>query len=171
MAPMIPSLLLVVAFVVTRGEVAYCQSRGSNEGKRGGLEVPVDPPLPPQGTPALRVKAGAAAPFTLHDVEQYFANKNLPKNKSSTADFRVDTLEFLTNEEVTKRLDGASPGLGNTDKIGFVTLKGEFIFTGPSPSPPTRFTRAYAAFDARTGNLLMFGTLGQEQRPRESPNR
>jgi hypothetical protein len=71
----------------------------------------------------------------------------------------VDTLEFLTNDEVTARLNGVSPGLADGDRIGFATLSGQFVFTGPRGSTPARFTRAYAAFDARTGNLLMIGSL------------
>ena len=65
----------------------------------------------------------------------------------------------MTSKAVTDRLRGASPGVGDEDMVGFVTLRGVFVFTGPPPGKPVRFTRAYAVFDATTGNLLMTGTL------------
>jgi hypothetical protein len=153
------ALLTIVGSVADLGGNAWCESPGHYEGRKGSIEIPKDPPLPPQGAPALRVKTGAEGPFTKEDVENYFTTHNLPRNLTTPKDFGVDTLEFLTNAEVTKRLNGASPGLENQDKIGFVTLKGEFIFAGPRSSKLARFTRAYAAFDARTGNLLMIGTI------------
>lgn len=129
------------------------------------LQIPKEPPKRPQGSPALTVKPGAAEPFSKQDVADYFKTHNLPRNATSTSDFTVDTLEFLTNKEVTTRLNGASPGLADNDKIGFATLKGVFIFTGPREASPARFTRAYAAFDATTGNLLMIGTLELGKEP------
>jgi hypothetical protein len=134
--------------------------------KKIALHIPKEPPKRPQGSAALAVKTGAVEPFTKQDVADYFKTHNLPRNSTSTSDFAVDTLEFLTNKEVTTRLNGASPGLAENDKIGFATLKGLFIFTGPRQASPVRFKRAYAAFDASTGNLLMIGTLEREEHPR-----
>jgi len=151
-------LLIVLCGVAALGGLVWIVDRGRDEGAKIALQIPRDPPLPPQGAPALQVKLGVAEPFSKEDVRDYFTTHNLPTNGTSTTDFTVDMLEFLTNQEVTTRLNGASTGLTEADKIGFATLKGHFIFNGPNSSS-ARFTRAYAAFDARTGNLLMVGTL------------
>ena len=122
----------------------------------------------PQGSAALTVKAGAE-PFTKDDVAAYFKTHNLPMNASSTSDFRVDALEFLTSKQVADRLQGASPGLADNERVALATLTGTFIFTGPpqgKTSKTARFSRAYAVFDAASGNLLMAGTLDQTVQPR-----
>jgi hypothetical protein len=159
--------ILTVLLLVGLGWLAGCDHhKDHDKHKKIALPIPKEPPKRPQGSPALTVKAGAAEPFSKQDVADYLKTHNLPKNATSTSDFTVDTLEFLTNKEVTTRLNGASPGLPENDKIGFATLKGLFIFTGPRQARSARFTRAYAAFDATTGNLLMIGTLEREEQPR-----
>jgi hypothetical protein len=159
------TILTVLLFLGAVGWLAGCD-RHRDEDKKIALQIPKEPPKRPQGAPALTVKTGGAEPFSKQDVADYFKIHNLPKNATSTGDFTVDTLEFLTNKEVTTRLNGASPGLAENDKIGFATLKGLFIFTGPPQTTPARFARAYAAFDATTGNLLMIGTLEGGEQPR-----
>ncbi len=145
---------------------AGCDHDDHGEQKKVALHIPKDPPKRPQGSAALTVKSGVE-PFNKADVTAYFKTHNLPMNFTATTDFTVESLEFLTNKEVMTRLNGASPGLAENDKIGFVVLKGLFIFTGPPSGKSARFTRAYAAFDAATGNLLMIGTLEQgEPQPR-----
>jgi len=157
------TILTVLLFLGGLGWLVGCDY---NKREKIALQIPKEPPKRPQGSTALTVKRGAAEPFTKQDVADYFKTHNLPRNATSTSDFTVDTLEFLTNKEVTTRLNGASPGLAENDKIGFATLKGVFIFTGPRQASPARFTRAYAAFDASTGNLLMTGTLEREEQPK-----
>ncbi|HEY4980025.1 MAG TPA: hypothetical protein VII25_12730 [Candidatus Acidoferrum sp.] len=133
------------------------------EQKKIALNIPKDPPKRPQGSTALTVKPGAT-PFDKTDVSNYFKTHNLPMNYTTTNDFTVDTLEFLTNAELATRLNGANAGLAETARIGFATLVGSFVFTGPPNAKAARFSRAYAAFDAKTGNLLMIGTLDQNER-------
>jgi len=111
------------------------------------------------------VRAGATQPFTQQDVVNYFKTHNLPMNMTSTGQFQVEALEFLTNRQVSDRLAGASPGLSPDEKVAFVTLRGSFVFTGPSAGKVARFSRVYAVFDTRTGNLLMIGTLEQGEPP------
>ena len=130
------------------------------------MKPPAGPAKRPQGSAALTVKAGAAEPFTKDDVAAYFKTHNLPMNSSSTSDFRVDALEFLTSKQVTDRLQGASPGLADNDRVAFATLTGTFIFGGPPKGKIARFSRAYAVFDATSGNLLMAGTLDQAEQPK-----
>jgi hypothetical protein len=144
---------------------------GCDHGMEGGkqekvpLHIPKEPPQRPQGSAALTVKAGPEH-FSKEDVANYFKTHNLPMNFTSTSDFTVENLEFMTNKEVTARLNGASPGLADDYKLGFATLRGLFIFTGPPSGKPARFARAYAVFDAANGNLLMIGTLEQGEQPR-----
>ncbi len=153
-------LILAVGLVMPVG----CAHRPKQE--KAALALPQGTPKRPQGMAALTVKAGEAQPFSREDVADYFKTHNLPKNLSSMSEFQVDALEFLTNKAVSDRLRGASPGLGDEERVGFVTLRGVFVFTGPPPGKPVRFTRAYAVFDATTGNLLMAGTLEPGERGR-----
>jgi len=161
-------ILTAVFLLSMLGWLAAChhdRDEGGGNDKKIALHIPKEPPKRPQGAVALTVKAGAGQPFSKQDVADYFKTHNLPKNATSPSDFAVDTLEFLTNKDVTARLNGASPGLADKDIIGFATLKGTFIFTGPQKASPARFTRAYAAFDGTTGNLLMIGTLERAEQP------
>ena len=135
-----------------------------HEQEKIALKLPEGTPKRPQGSPALTVNPGAPEPFTLSDVVNYFKTHNLPKNGTDLTQFQASSLEFLTSEEVSQRLGGEPTGLADNDKIGFVTLTGQFTFTGPSGASG-RFTRAYAAFDAATGNLLMIGTLSDQRQP------
>jgi hypothetical protein len=157
-------IALFVASVIWN---AGCHHDGGDHGgeqAKVAMQVPKDPPKRPQGSPALTVKPGPE-PFSKQDVVTYFKTHNLPMNATNTSDFSVASLEFMTDKELTARLSGVSTGLAETDKIGFVTLTGLFIFTGPPNAKPVRFSSAYAAFDAASGNLMMIGTLelGQQQ--------
>ncbi|MFZ1047415.1 MAG: hypothetical protein WAN52_17520, partial [Pseudolabrys sp.] len=75
---------------------------------------------------------------------------------------------FITTKDVRSRLSGAAPDRGEDVRIGFATLRGTFVFTGPPQSGKSvKFDRAYAIFDASSGNLLMAGTLdAADQQPR-----
>jgi hypothetical protein len=155
-----------VAILVLIGALAFlmgCHHRDDDDKqKKLALHLPTGTPKRPQGMTALTVNSGAAQPFTKADVIAYFKTHNLPKNSASTTQIQVDTLEFLTSKEVSQRLQGVMTGLGDNDRVGFVILTGTFIFTGPgTDSKAARFNRAYAVFDAVTGNLLMIGTLEQ----------
>jgi hypothetical protein len=131
-----------------------------------GVSLP-PPGIPnrPQGTPALPVNPQGAQPFTKQDVINYFSTHNLPKNSGSLSQFAVDSLQFLTSKDVTTLLQGVTTGLLDDEVVAFVTLFGNFIFTGPAGTRPVQFARAYAVFDSITGNLLMVGTLPQEGAP------
>jgi hypothetical protein len=164
------------------GVLAYTATATSDEGNdrcqmsndRGDknedckqINIPNPPSLPghrPQGMHALTVNEARPEPFTKQDVINYFRTHNLPKNSSSPTQFQVETLEFLTNKEVSQRLGRASPAQATNEKVGFATLSGTFFFTGPPGAYVVRYSRAYAVFDSRTGNLVMFGTLDQGQR-------
>jgi hypothetical protein len=160
----IPGLLLLLGIL---GLLASCHDRDDHgEQKRIALHAPAGTPKRPQGMTALTVHAGAAEPFTKADVVTYFKSHNLPKNAGALAQFQVDTLEFMTSKDVNQRLQGVSTGLADNDRVGFVTLSGTFVFTGPgSDRKSATFNRAYAVFDAATGNLLMICTLERTDKP------
>lgn len=155
------SYLLLLSSV---GFMAGCRDRDGGQ-KKKALHLPAGTPKRPQGMAALVVNTGAAEPFTRQDVITYFQTHNLPRNSGSLSQFQVDTLEFLTSKEATDRLQGVSTGLSDGDRVGFVTLTGTFVFTGPPKAKPATVNRAYAVFDATTGNLLMVGSLDQVRQP------
>jgi hypothetical protein len=162
---------LVMAFTGTvliggLAAIVSCYPERPGEQEKMALYLPKGPSKRPQGMNALVVRVGSAQPFTTQDVVNYFKTHNLPMNMSSTGQFQVESVEFLTDRQVSERLGGASPGLTADEKVAVATLRGSFVFTGPSGGGPARFSRAYAVFDAKTGNLLMIGTLEQQQTPR-----
>ena len=132
------------------------------------LPLPKGTPVAPVGMKALTVGPDPVAPFTREDVAAYFENHNLPRNLGSKADIQVEGLEFITTKDVRSRLSGAAPDRGEDVRIGFATLRGTFVFTGPPQSGKSvKFDRAYAIFDASSVNLLMAGTLdAADQQPR-----
>jgi hypothetical protein len=160
-----PILAILLLFGILGG-MAGCHHDGDDEGqndphKKRALNLPKEPGKRPQGMAGLTVKPGAI-PFTKQDVIAYFTTHNLPRNSGAINLFKVQNLEFVTNGEVTKRLEGVATGLNENDRVGFVTLVGTFVFTGPPKSKPATFREAYAVFDAVSGNLLMVGSLGQQ---------
>jgi hypothetical protein len=130
---------------------------GNNDKDKNSLPLPVGTPKVPMGIEAITVKPNATPPFTQDDVVAFFKTHNLPKNLGAADQFQVDTLEFMTNGELTRRLEGVSTGLDDKAGVGFAMLSGVFVFSGPQGKAAT-FEKAYAVFDATTGNLLMIGT-------------
>jgi hypothetical protein len=128
------------------------------------LKLPTETPKRPQGMKALEVKPGAT-PFTAEDVTQYVTTHRLARITSDLSQLRVESLEFISAREATSRLQGVSTGLPNDDRLGFAIIRGPVYFTGPPPGKPVAFERAYALFDAGTGNLLMSGTLDSAKQP------
>lgn len=135
----------------------------NRDGKGAALPMPVGTPHRPMGMSAVTVQPGATPPFTKDDVAAFIKANNLPRNMGPKEALQVDSLEFIPSAEVTRRLQGASTGLAEAEMVGFATISGGLIFTGPGPdAKAARFERGYAAFDAASGNLLMVGTLESE---------
>ena len=116
---------------------------------------------------ALKVNPGAE-PFTKDDVSQYVKSNRLPKTLADPAQLQVDSLEFITAAQASARLDGASTGLKDPERVAFAIISGPLTFTGPQ-TKPARFERGYLLFDAATGNLLMLGTLQSSDKRHEQP--
>jgi hypothetical protein len=136
-----------------------CQSCGRHEPKNAlQIKLPAGTPQRPQGLKALAVSPGPT-PFTQGDVTQYVRTHQLARSIGDLSQLKVDSLEFITAQEVTIRLQGASTGLPDSQRVAFAIIRGPLYFTGPAPGKPVAFESAYALFDAGTGNLLMSGTL------------
>lgn len=159
-------VLLLVGILATQ---VGCKKDGDQDRddahKKRALNPPKEPGKRPQGLKALPVGKGAQ-PFTKQDVVAYFKTHNLPLSSGPMNQIKVESLEFISSGEVTKRLQGASTGLKDDELIGFVTLTGVFIFSEPPKAKPVIFHRAYAAFDAVSGNMLMDGSLDRATEPR-----
>lgn len=122
------------------------------------LKLPTETPQRPQGMKALDVKPGAE-PFSQADVTQYVQTHRLAKSVGDLSQLQVESLQFITAREVSGRLQNVSTGLPDDQRVAFAVIKGPLYFSGPAPGKPVAFERAYALFDAQTGNLLMSGTL------------
>jgi hypothetical protein len=145
----------------TLGLLAGCDRHPKQEAK--ALQLPQGTPKRPVGFSALKVNPGAAEPFTKNDVAGYFAEHNLPRNRGAKTYIQVADLEFITSKQASERLAGEPTGLDDSHQVGFATLTGTFVFSGPPNAKPATFAKAYALFDAETGNLLMDGTLDGER--------
>jgi hypothetical protein len=146
-----------ILLVAACGVLAGCERRP--EQKETPLPLPQGTAKRPVGMAALTANPSAPEPFAQADVAAYFASHNLPMNIGAKGDFQVINLEFITSAQASQRLQGEPTGLDDNDRVGFATLTGKFIFSGPSNTKPAAFASAYALFDAKTGNLLMDGTL------------
>lgn len=151
-------IVVLVALAVLSGVVG-CKRPHQPE-NAVEMKMPEGTPKRPQGMQALTVKAGAE-PFGRDEVTQFVQTHRLAKSVGDISKLRVESVEFITAREVTVRLQGASTGLPDDQRVAFVIIRGPIYFTGPPrvTRTPVAFDTAYALFDATTGNLLMSGTL------------
>jgi hypothetical protein len=155
------SILLIVLAVCA---VSIPLDAGAQESERKSqIRVPTGKPQEPRGVRALEVKPGlleqGLAPFSKEDVAQYVRTHRLARSSGDLSRLEVESVELITAREVKSRLQGASTGLPDKERLAFAIIRGPVYFTGPKGSKPVAFDRAYALFDPSTGNLLMSGTL------------
>jgi len=125
------------------------------------LPIPKGKETRPVGMQAIGVSAKVEQSFSIETLTAYFHKRNLPMNMGPAASIRVEKVEFMTDHDLAARLNGESTGIGADERVVLVTLRGIFVFSGPPGSHLARSERAYAVFDARSGNLLMSGTVGE----------
>jgi len=152
-------VLAAILFAAAVGALVSCNGHPPTQQKIA-MPLPQGTPMRPHGIPALKVRPGPE-PFTQADVAAYFAVHNLPLNGADPTQLHVANLEFITSAQVRDRLQGESTGLDDGKRVGFVTLTGTFIFSGPKGTKTASFSRAYAIFIASTGSLIMDGTLDE----------
>ncbi len=156
--------------IVLLGVLALCASMTGCDSFSGSQQEPtkIKPPTGtrqrPQGVKALELKPSLAQ-FTQDDVTQYVRTHRLAKSVGDLSQLKVESMETLTAREVKTRLQNASTGLPDNTRLVFAIIRGPIYFSGPPGSKPVAFDRAYAVFDAATGNLLMSGTLEKAKRP------
>jgi len=151
-------ITVAVMMVALITSITACGPSGSStgEGNRQKLPAPQGTPHQPVGIRALQVRPNEKQPFTLADVSAYFKAHGLPGTFSSSPITAV-SLDFVPSREVSARLQGETTGFPDAYELGFAVLQGDFVFSSPPPGPIYHAKRAYAAFDAKTGNLVMDG--------------
>ena len=121
--------------------------------------VPKAAPQQPSGIPAIPAIPGKNPAFSKDDVVKYFQANNLPKNLGPLQDIHVVSVEFITSQDVSKRLQDEPTGFPDSYSMCYVTLSGKFIFADPQKGNQRVFDHAFAVFDSTTGNLLLAGTI------------
>jgi hypothetical protein len=120
---------------------------------------------PPKEKPHRPVGVGALAPhadgssFTLADVAAYVDQHNLPMNRGDAKDVAVTSVEAMTVAEFAARIPGDVTGFEGGERLVLALIEGRLLFASPREAPSVQAHKAYAAFDAVTGNLLYLGTL------------
>jgi hypothetical protein len=162
---------VILAVVALCAGVTGCDSCGSRQPKGAvQMKMPTGTPQRPTGMKALTVKPGPE-PFSKDDVTQFIRTHRLARSVGDLSQLQVESLEFITAREVTGRLQNVHTGLPDDTRVAFAVIRGPVYFTGPPKSRPVAFDRAYALFDAATGNLLMSGTLEKaKQQPGDKGN-
>jgi hypothetical protein len=113
------------------------------------------------GAPGIKPHLGGVPAFTTDDMAAFLKSHPLPQNFGGGDQPTIVTTVFLAGGDL-RALLGTAAGRPDAVPVGYVLLKGRFVFLGAGPtSPPPSFPYAYALFDARTGNLLMYGGLTQ----------
>jgi hypothetical protein len=116
--------------------------------------------IKPQKEPNL--VAANVATFADTDVRQFAENAKL-SFIAENGKHSVKSIEFLSSQEASKKLDGESIGLPDSSLVCLVVLEGSFSVGGPSEhgssetksSPVQKY--AHIVFDAHTGNILVWG--------------
>jgi hypothetical protein len=162
MRPLVRTVILLSGLL---GLLAGCHRQPGKQ-KEMPLSLPQGTPKHPHGLKALTVNPGAPEPFTQNDVANYFSSHPFPMNDGPAGQVHVDSLEFMTSAQVSQRLQGVPTGLDDAERVGFATLSGTFVFSGPSQTHAATCSSAYAVFVASTGRLLMDGSLECGKGPR-----
>jgi hypothetical protein len=112
------------------------------------------------GIKAGKIDSAAAAKtdavnITESDVRDYLATHPIMGIAYDASKISIDKVEFKTRKSVNEQLHGDGTSLSDNKILAFVTLSGSFTAWGA----PTSFSKAFAVFDAATGNFVMSGQL------------
>jgi len=118
-----------------------------------------------QGLPAIHPRTTSTPAFSVADVVQYLRTHALPRFAAVGAPATVTGVQFMTSREVNTLPDGQETGLPDSALVCYVTLHGTFVIPGvrvPNSLTVRTFHGAKVIFDARTGNLLLSGSLPKD---------
>ena len=164
----------------------------------GGTQLTPGPAQPITGSPAITPHLSGVPAFTTDDMANYVKGHGLPTNfgggsptiaqntflssdavgqalnmPGGPAGLRSD-LSGLSSQPhrlsaASNQAQSAAAKPSDAKLVGLVVLKGNFVWPGATngSTPPTS-PYAYEIFDAKTGNLLLYGGLTQP--PNTQPN-
>jgi hypothetical protein len=153
---------------------AACAPTGPIGGQGGTTTpaIPVFTPLPFQtpdisktpksigGAVAIRPHLNGVPAFTTQDMADY-AKGHLPGGGGAAgSSFDIVHNEFLPSQDVGALL-GVSTSRPNGILIGLLVAQGAFPLPGGVPDSLQTYPYAFEVFDAKTGNLLLYGGLNQ----------
>src|SRR5262249_13413043 len=112
------------------------------------------------GTPAITPTKSGVPSFSADDMKTYALHHPLPDTTADNGTPAVTRDEFLQSQILALLLHTPT---GRPDRalMGYVELKGDFTFAGPTADQPLHFPVVYWVFDAQTGNLVLVGGLDQ----------
>jgi hypothetical protein len=103
--------------------------------------------------------------LTVADVQQYVDTHQFPGGPTiKGVQLKIVLLQLMTSQEASIQMKGEDIGLPDNAKVYYVEVSGPFIMEGvltvSSPKNPQTFDLGEEAFDAQTGNLLVWGIRG-----------
>lgn len=100
---------------------------------------------------------GSAPAVTVKDTIQWSQSHPMPYTLNPTAPYTVTGAACMSAEAASQRLHGESIGLPATAEVCVVDLRGTFVFPGPGQPDSVIYTSGVEVFDAKTGNLILWG--------------
>ena len=130
-----------------------------NSGSVQASSPPTNQTLAPgseTGMPAITPgsKNSTGATYGSADAAQYVRSHHIPRTFSPSTKPIVDTVRFLTSQEVSQLFNGEPLGVPDGTLVCMVEFHGTFLTLGPNGKTGT-FQNGAEVFDAQTGNLLL----------------
>jgi hypothetical protein len=108
----------------------------------------------PTGLEALRISSkGTRGRVTQTEINRFFASKPAI-GRVAYRSMHVENLEFLTAREAGSRMDSIELGVEAELPVVLASMTGNFEVSVPRGGKPAQSSKALAAFDAQSGNLL-----------------
>lgn len=164
------TLLLLGAGIVTVGLLPAPATAQAAENGAQPSRMPHNAPNLSGSKPAIPTGRSAIHPhlaiasngatYTLADAERYVSTHSIPNTQTSAMSYTVTRAAFMTDQAAGALLKGETIGLPAQAPVCVVLFQGSITFLDvPSGATPLTFKKGFEVFDARTGNLLVFGGL------------
>ncbi len=100
--------------------------------------------------------------LTENDVRQYVSTKTAPIGPTLSGNApTVEKVSLVSSKDASHELGNSAIGLPDTENVYLVVLNGPFHCNGvsvpPGVSVPASVDQMYEVFDAKTGNLVLWG--------------